>query len=309
MQKIVVLSGPTASGKTSLALALAKKFPFEIVSADSMQVYKSMDIATAKATPEERAIVPHHLLDVAEPYEPFSVSDYCKLADKAVSDILSRGKLPLICGGTGFYIKALIEGVNHNETAKPSSLRPKYEALLSEIGPNALWKLLHDKDPVRADAIHPNNTKRVIRALELIEETGKKASELTFFSSEPRYQALYLALDYPNRETLYNRIDQRVDAMMQEGLPFEAEKIRKMALPPEAPAMQAIGYKEFFETSTVDEAAELIKRRTRQYAKRQITWLRSVKGAILLNASCPQEQILREAASCIQDFLKQNFDA
>lgn len=305
MKKIVVLSGPTASGKTSLALSLAQIFPFEIVSADSMQVYKSMDIATAKATPEEQAQVPHHLLDVVEPWESFSVSDYCRLAETAITDILSRGKIPLICGGTGFYIKALIEGVSADGPGKNDAIRKKYEDMLSQIGPQALWELLCSKDPARAEAIHPNNTKRVIRALELMEETGKKASELAFYSSSPRYHALYLALDYPDRESLYRRIDLRVDEMMKEGLPAEAQTILSLHLPTDTPAMQAIGYKEFLETTTSAEASELIKRRTRQYAKRQLTWLRGVDGAIMLDATASRETLINVSRENILAFLSQ----
>ncbi|MBE6998770.1 MAG: tRNA (adenosine(37)-N6)-dimethylallyltransferase MiaA [Ruminococcaceae bacterium] len=303
MEKIVVLSGPTASGKTSLALSLAQIFPFEIVSADSMQVYKSMDIATAKATPEEQAQVPHHLLDVVEPWEAFSVSDYCRLADAAITDILSREKIPLICGGTGFYIKALIEGVSADGPGKNDAIRKKYEDMLSQIGPQALWELLCFKDPARAEAIHPNNTKRVIRALELMEETGKKASELAFYAKSPRYHALYLALDYPDRESLYRRIDLRVDEMMKEGLPDEARTILNLHLPSDTPAMQAIGYKEFLETTTSAEASELIKRRTRQYAKRQMTWLRGVDGACMLNAASSKDSLLNVACEKISAFL------
>ncbi|MBR4865519.1 MAG: tRNA (adenosine(37)-N6)-dimethylallyltransferase MiaA [Clostridia bacterium] len=303
MEKIVVLSGPTASGKTSLALSLAKVFPFEIISADSMQVYKSMDIATAKATPEEQAQVPHHLLDVVEPWESFSVSDYCRLADTAVAEILSRGKIPLICGGTGFYIKALIEGVSAEGPGKNDAIRKKYEEMLSRIGPQALWELLCSKDPARAEAIHPNNTKRVIRALELMEETGKKASELAFYTNSPRYHALYLALDYPDRESLYKRIDLRVDEMMREGLSAEAQTILDLHLPSDTPAMQAIGYKEFLETATPAEASELIKRRTRQYAKRQMTWLRGVEGACMLNACSSKESLLEVTCEKISAFL------
>lgn len=302
-QKLIVLGGPTASGKTALSIALAKMFSFEIVSADSMQVYRTLDIATAKPTLAERDGVPHHLFDVADPDECFSVSDYTRLASSAIHEIAARGHIPMVVGGTGFYIKSLTEGASPATTAGDPVFRAEMEAFAVRNGDNALWEKLLALDPVRARDIHPHNRKRVIRALELIRATGKKASELSFYTEEPKYDLLTFVLDFPDRSLLAARIDRRVDLMMEAGLPAEAERVLALHLPPTATAMQAIGYKEFLASESPEEAAALIKLHSRQYAKRQRTWFRAVENACVLDGSQPFEALFDEASAKIRCFL------
>ena len=305
-KKLIVLGGPTASGKTSLSIALAKAFSLEIISADSMQIYRTLDIATAKPTVEEREGVPHHLFDVADPGENFSVSDYVRLASEAIEDISSRGRVPMVVGGTGFYIKALTEGADLAPVTGDPAYRAEMEAFAEKNGDDALWKTLDSLDPVRASEIHPHNRKRVIRALELIRATGKKASELSFYAPEPKYDLLTLTLDFSDRALLASRIDRRVDLMMKAGLPEEARRVLAMHLPPSSTAMQAIGYKEFIGASSPEEAAALIKLRSRQYAKRQQTWFRGVKDAYPLPGELPFEELLRKASERVSSFLAEN---
>lgn len=302
-QKLIVLGGPTASGKTSLSIALAKAFSLEIVSADSMQIYRTLDIATAKPTLEEREGVPHYLFDVADPGENFSVSDYVRLASAAIEEIASHGHVPMVVGGTGFYIKALTEGVELAPVAGDPEYRAEMEAFAREYGDQALWEMLSKLDPERAEAIHPHNRKRVIRALELIRATGKKASDLAFYAPEPKYDLLYFTLDFPDRALLASRIDRRVDLMMEAGLSTEAERVLSMHLPSDSTAMQAIGYKEFLSSASPEEAADLIKLHSRQYAKRQETWFRAVKNAVPLDGSLPFESLVSKASGDIRSFL------
>ncbi|MBO4406601.1 MAG: tRNA (adenosine(37)-N6)-dimethylallyltransferase MiaA [Clostridia bacterium] len=301
--KVIVLAGPTASGKTALSLALAERFPFEIVSADSMQVYRGLDVATAKPSVSERRGVPHHMIDVASPSSPFTVSDYVKGALAAIRDIESRGHIPLIVGGTGFYIKALLEGADFEESERDRSVRAELEEFLAQNGEDALWKSLYEKDPARAEAIHPHNVKRVMRALELIRESGRKASDHSFYRAEPRFDSLYLVLSFSDRNALRSRIDARTDAMFRAGLCEEAERVFSLGLPSDATSLQAIGYKELREAGDLEKAAELIKLRTRQYAKKQITWFRAVKGAVFLDAAAPFEDLLSAASEKISFFL------
>jgi len=303
MQKVIVIGGPTASGKTSFSIKLARIFPFEIVSADSMQIYSGLDIATAKPTLEERQGVPHYLIDVVSPWEKFSVGDYVKLADKAIEEIASKGKIPLVCGGTGFYIKALLEGIGPSDETRDDSIRQRYEKYAEEKGKQALWQILYEKDPERAEQIHFNNMVRVIRALEIIEVTGKKASENVFFQSERKYDVLYFTLCYPDKEVLNQRIDRRVDWMIENGLKDEAEGVLKLDLPLDSTAWQAIGYKEIKESKTMGEAIKNIKLHTRQYAKRQVTWFRAVKDQIPIDMSTDQEKAIEYASEKIRLFL------
>lgn len=301
--KVIVLAGPTASGKTALSIALAGRFPFEIVSADSMQVYRGLDVATAKPTMEERRGVPHHMIDVASPASPFTVSDYVKGALAAIRGIGSRGHIPLIVGGTGFYIKALLEGADFEDSERDPSVRAELENFLAQNGEDALWRSLYEKDPARAEAIHPHNVKRVMRALELMRESGEKASDHAFYRAEPRFDALYLVLSFSDRSVLGDRIDKRTDAMFKAGLTEEAERVFSLGLPPGATCMQAIGYKELREAGDPEKAAELIKLRTRQYAKKQMTWFRAVKDAVPLDAAAPFEELLSAASEKISFFL------
>ena len=301
--RIVVLAGPTASGKTALSLALAKRFPFEIVSADSMQVYRGMDIATAKPSPEEREGIPHHMIDVADPALPFTVSDYVRGALAAVGEIGSREKIPLVVGGTGFYIKALLEGGEFREDGPDAAYRRELEEFAHTHGEDALWERLSEKDPARAASIHPHNVKRVIRALEIIRETGGKASERAFYSPEPRFESLYLVLTFHDRALLRERIEKRTAAMFSAGLLGEARKIRSLGLPPDATSLQAIGYKELWSAEDPEEAEKTLVLRTSQYAKRQMTWFRGVKDAVPLDAGKGPEALLAEASAHIARFL------
>ncbi|MBO4838575.1 MAG: tRNA (adenosine(37)-N6)-dimethylallyltransferase MiaA [Lachnospiraceae bacterium] len=286
---VIVLTGPTAVGKTALSLRLAETLDGEIVGADSMQVYRGMDVGTAKATPEERARVPHHLIDVADPSQDFSVAEYVPLAEAALRDILSRGRLPLICGGTGFYIQALLKGLDFSEE-RESSLRERLRERMEQEGPEALHRELAAVDPAAAAAIHPNNRKRVIRALEYYQETGRRISDLNQAqqTQESPYRVLYLVLDLP-REQLYRRIDQRVDQMLAQGLEEEVRSLLAQGVPAGSTAMQALGYKEMREylegRCTREEAADRIKLGSRHYAKRQLTWFRREKEAVWIDKS------------------------
>ena len=287
---VIVLAGPTAVGKTAVSLRLAEALGAEIVSADSMQVYRGMDIGTAKASPSERARVPHHLIDVADPEENFSLARYVVLARAAVEDILGRKKIPLIVGGTGFYIQALLKGLDFSGEAPDPALREKYRKIAETEGPGALYRLLQEKDPASAEAIHPNNIKRVIRALTVCEESGERLSSVNEAqrAQENIYRTLYFVLTMP-RESLYRRIDARVDAMFAEGLEEETRRLLARPLPADSTAVQGLGYKETAEylagTLSLEEAAERIKRGSRHYAKRQMTWFRREKDAVWVDKS------------------------
>ncbi|MBQ4065580.1 MAG: tRNA (adenosine(37)-N6)-dimethylallyltransferase MiaA [Clostridia bacterium] len=270
--KLIAVVGPTASGKTELSLRLAEALDGEIISCDSMQVYRGMDIGTAKPALAERRGIPHHLIDVTEPSEPFSCADYKRLAEAAIADILSRGKTPVFCGGTGLYLDAVLK-VNTFSPDVPEGLR---EELMRE-DPALLWEELQAVDPEAASSMHPNNVKRVVRALEIYRGTGKTKTEWDRLSqgTEVPYDALVIGLDYQDRQTLYNRIDLRVDLMLEQGL---AEEAKALALDRTSTAGQAIGYKELYlwldGTLSREEAVDLLKKNTRHYAKRQLTWFR-----------------------------------
>ena len=279
MDRIICVVGPTASGKTTLAVQLAKAYDGEVVSCDSMQIYKHMDIGTAKPTPEEMEGVRHHLIDIIEPGEDFSVGKYVQLADACVQDILSRGKTAVIAGGTGLYVDSLISGRTFAPVPQTGK-REALEARMREAGGEAMLEALRAVDPEAAQRLHPADEKRIIRALEVYEETGKTITQhnLETQAIPPRYQPVWLGLDYADRAVLYRRIDLRVDLMLQAGLLDEIRALLAIGVSPAATAMQAIGYKEFFGaldgSCTLEEAAELCKQRSRNYAKRQLTWLR-----------------------------------
>ena len=278
--KILVISGPTASGKTRLAVELALRHGGEVVSADSMQVYRRMDIGTAKPTPEEMRGIPHHMLDVADPEEDFSVARYVDMAAKCVDDILSRGKLPILAGGTGLYIDSLLSGRTFAPFQPDSPLRGQLEEQLRREGGAAMLARLAQVDPDSAARLHPNDEKRIVRALEVYYETGETIGAHDRKSREipPRYDAAYIGLAFRDREDMKERIDRRVDAMMAQGLLQEVETLLQSGLPRDATALQAIGYKQFLAVAegraTVAEAIAEVKLRSRQYAKRQLTWLR-----------------------------------
>ena len=279
-KKILVIVGPTASGKTRLAVELAKAHNGEVVSADSMQIYRRMDIGTAKPTAEEMDGIPHHMIDVADPEEDFSVARYVELASACVDDILSRGKLPIVAGGTGLYVDSLLSGRTFAAFSPESSLRRELEEELAERGGEAMLAELAKVDPEAAARLHPNDHKRIVRALEVYHSTGKTISEHNRETQAlpPRYEALTIGLNFQDRADLWERIDARVDQMAANGLEREVRELLSSGLSPVCTAMQAIGYKEFVAavegTMTWREAEELVKLRSRQYAKRQLTWFR-----------------------------------
>lgn len=293
MSKVLVICGPTASGKTSLAVNCAKKFNGEIISADSMLVYKDMDIGTAKPTLSEREGVPHHLIDVVFPFESFSVSDYEKMALPIVNDLLEKGKTPIICGGTGFYIQSILYKSQFGNVGANESVRLYYEELAAIHGKEYVHDILRQKDPESANKLHYNDIKRVIRALEIYDVTGKAKSEQQDMPV-PRFDFVAVSIDYP-RELLYERINIRVEQMFAEGLQKEVEDLLQKGVAADMQCMQGIGYKEMVEglqaNSTQEEIKELIKKNTRNYAKRQITFFKRMQNHVKLspNIATPDE--------------------
>lgn len=278
--KIVAVVGPTASGKTKMAVEMALRCNGEVVSADSMQIYRTLDIGTAKPTVEEMQGVPHHMLDVAEPDEDFSVARYVNMAAACVDDILARGKLPILAGGTGLYIDSLLSGRTFAAFSTESPLRGELQQRAKEEGSEKLWQELKGIDPEAAARLHPNDEKRIIRALEVWYQTGMTITEHNRLTQSipPRYQALTLGLAFEEREDMWNRIDRRVDEMMEQGLVEEVRSVLERGIPATCTAMQAIGYKEMVQAvqsgGDILAAAEEVKLRSRQYAKRQLTWFR-----------------------------------
>ena len=284
MPKVLVVCGATASGKTSLAVACAKKLNTEVISADSMLVYRGMDIGTAKPTSEEMQGVPHHLIDVVSPKESFSVSDYEKKALPIVEDLLLKGKVPVICGGTGFYLNSLLYKIQFGNAGANASVREKYEAILMEKGKSFLHSLLYEVDKESAEKLHENDTKRVIRALEIYETTGKAKSEQQD-ERIPRFDFVAVSIAYP-RDLLYERINRRVDIMYENGLKEEVRSLLLSGVSLSNQSMQGIGYKEVAEGLengySDEEIKELIKKNTRNYAKRQITFFKRMENHVCL---------------------------
>lgn len=279
MDPIICVVGPTASGKTKLAVQLAKLYNGEVVSCDSMQIYRHMDIGTAKPTQEEMDGVVHHMIDIVEPGEDFSVGKYVQMADGCVQDILSRGKTAVIAGGTGLYVDSLITGRVFAPTPSTGK-RAQLEAQMRLEGGAVMLDRLRAVDPDAAARLHPADEKRIIRALEVYQETGKTITQhnLETQSLPPRYQPCWIGLDYMDRAVLYGRIDLRVELMLQAGLLDEIRSLLARGISPQTTAMQAIGYKEFFSaldgSCSLQEAAALVQQRSRNYAKRQLTWFR-----------------------------------
>ena len=283
--KIAAIVGATASGKTSLSIALAKKFNGEIVSFDSMQIYKGMDIGTAKPTKEEMSGVPHHMIDVCDPDKKFSCTDYAEMALFCINDIISRGKLPILCGGTGLYLDSLLRGVRDDGAESDPAFREEMQLFADTNGADALHAKLAEIDPEAAEAIHPNNIRRVIRALEVYHTTGITKTRLDELSREKEdaFDCLTIGLGYENRDILYERIDRRVDEMIKNGLLDEAKELyEKGYLAPDTTAGQAIGYKEllpYLESEcSLEDAVLALKLDTRHYAKRQMTWFGARKN-------------------------------
>ena len=279
MDRIICIAGPTASGKTALAVELAKELNGEVVSCDSMQVYRRMDIGTAKPTKDEMQGIAHHMLDVADPEEDFSVSRYCAMAEPIVADILRRGKTAIIAGGTGLYMDSLIRG-NAFAPFPSTGVREALEAQADDLGMETMLARLQAIDPEAASRLHRKDRKRILRALEVYLETGQTITEHNrrTQSIPPRFHPLWLGLDFEDRADLYARIDRRVGLMLEQGLMEEIQGLLASGIPARATAMQAIGYKEFVDAlegrCTLEQAADQVRQSSRRYAKRQLTWFR-----------------------------------
>ena len=306
MNNIICIAGPTASGKTALAVELAKEFNGEVVSCDSMYVYKRMNIGTAKPTVEEMDGIVHHMIDIVEPDQDFSVSKYCDMAAPIVDDIVARGKTAIIAGGTGLYMDSLIKG-NDFAPVPATGVREQLEAKAAEVGFDAMLEDLRAIDPESADRL--KDTRRVIRALEVYYETGMTMTEHNRRTQEipPRYTPLWIGLDFAERSELYRRIDLRVSIMLEMGLIQEIQDLLASGIPEKCTAMQAIGYKEFVAAlngeCTIDEAADQVRMFSRRYAKRQLTWLRRNPNIHWLTRETGQsaEEILEMARQVIRE--------
>ena len=308
--RILAVVGPTASGKSALAIELAARLGGEIICCDSMQIYKQMDIGTAKPDADELSEATHHLFDFADPFESFSCADYIPLAERCVEDIAARGKLPIFCGGTGLYLDRFLAGADCEATEIDDQFRRDMEAYAQEHGNEALHEKLREIDPESADEIHPNNVKRVIRALEIFRTSGRRKSELDRESKsfECKYQAIQIGIKYADREVLYNRINLRVDKMIEAGLLEETKRLMEDGVfERNSTAAQAIGYKEllsyFRGEKTLEEAVEDLKTATRRYAKRQLTWFNSHGNVIWLEAD---GKSLSELADEAEKIIKEN---
>ena len=307
MNNIICIAGPTASGKTALAVELAKEFNGEVISCDSMQIYKRMDIGTAKPTIEEMQGIPHHMIDVVEPNEDFSVGKYCELASPIIDDLVSRGKTAIIAGGTGLYMDSLIRG-NDFAPIPSTGQRERLEAQADEMGLEYMKQWLQKVDPDAAARIH--DRKRIIRALEVFLETGETITEHNRKTQEipSKYNPLWLGLDFEPRALLYDRIDLRVSIMLEMGLVDEIKALLASGIPEKCTAMQAIGYKEFIAAldgqCSIEEAADEIRKSSRHYAKRQLTWFRRNKNMNWLTRREGEgsEEIIARARQLIRNF-------
>jgi len=305
---IVVVCGATASGKTRLSIDLAKRFNGEIVSADSMQIYKKLDIASAKPTEEEKDGIPHHLMDFLEPTEAFSVADYVPMAREIITDIHNRGKLPIICGGTGLYINSLVDNIEFDDTGSDPAFREEMKGLADEHGNGFVLEKLREIDPECAEKLHENNLSRIIRALEVYHISGKTMSEVQAQSrlNPSPYEPCMLMIDYEDREELYERIDKRVDIMIENGLLEEAREF--FTHDDYITSAQAIGYKElkpyFDGEAELSECIEKLKRETRHYAKRQLTWFKKdIRiNRIFSSKSTNYEKILEIAEKIVKKY-------
>ena len=300
LKKIVVVCGPTGSGKTATAVNLAKQFDGEVISADSVAIYKYLDIGSAKPSKEEMNGIPHHMIDIISPFDSFSVSDYEIEATKSLTDIFGRGKLPIICGGTGFYINSLLYKLSYGKHSANHEVREKYETILKNHGNMFLHDILRSVDPETADKLHPNDTVRVIRALEIFESTGIKKSDIKD-DFVPKYDFIAIMPDF-ERSVLYERINKRVDNMFSKGLESEVKNLIDMGVTRDNQSMQAIGYRETLDAllSNKEIPIEEIKTNSRRYAKRQLTFFRQYKNLIPI---CADEEYMQNALKVVDNFL------
>jgi tRNA dimethylallyltransferase len=281
----LIICGATATGKTDLAVECALKLGSEVISADSQLVYKDLNIGTAKPSKEEMKGVKHHMIDVASPFESFSVSDYAKKAEPIIQDLESKGKIPVICGGTGFYINSLLYDLSYGSSSADEKIREKYEKILNEKGKDYLFEILKGIDGKTAEILHPNDTKRVIRAIEIYEVSGRKKSEIVDVCL-PKREYLAVAINYP-RDELYRRIERRVDIMFERGLVEEVKGLMARGIDENCQCMQAIGYKEVLEClkngDNESTMRDIIKKNTRHYAKRQLTFFKRLENIVWLD--------------------------
>ena len=304
-QKLIVVAGPTASGKTRLAIDIAKSVNGEIVNADSMHIYKYMNIGSAKPTLEEQSEAKHHLIDFLEPDEEFSVANYTELAHKVIAEISSRGKIPIMCGGTGLYINSVVNDITFGEIETDYKLREELNELAKQHGSQYLLDILKEFDPVSAQRLHPGNLRRIVRAIEFYRTTGIPISEHQEMTKqkESRYEPLMLCVKW-DREVLYDRINKRVDIMMNDGLLDEVKRLMEMGYTKELNSMKGIGYKEiidYFEGNmSLEDTVNLIKQSSRRYAKRQLTWFRRDKRIHWLDAN---EDFLAEGIQLCREFI------
>jgi tRNA dimethylallyltransferase len=307
---LVVIVGPTAVGKTALSVELAKRLNGEIVSADSMQVYRYMDIGTAKPTLDERGGIPHHMMDILEPGEPFNVAQYQRMADEAMEGIYQRGRLPILVGGTGLYIKTVVDGFLFPDSGRDPEFRRAMEEKAFKFGNECLYDELRKVDPEAAQKIHLNDLRRIIRALEVFHTTGRPISEQQkgWDAHEPRYQAIFFGLTM-DRAALYERIEARVDGMMEAGLLHEVTCLFEREYSERITSMQALGYKEIIGylkgEYSLERAVEILKRDTRRYAKRQLTWFKRDKRILWMRVDeyREKEQLLEDMVERIEGCL------
>lgn len=301
---IIVVAGPTASGKTELAIDIANDIDGEIVNADSMQIYKYMDVGTAKPTPKEREKAVHHMIDFLKPHEEFSVADYTEKAHNVIADIYSRGKIPVMSGGTGLYINSVVDDVTFGEMDSDNALREELRQVAEEKGSQYLLEMLAEFDEISASRLHPNNVRRIIRAIEFYNVTGKPISQHQEETkhTHSRYNPLMLCIKW-DRDVLYDRINRRVDIMINAGLIEEVKRLMDMGCTKDMNSMKGIGYKEVMDyiegKASLEETIEIIKQSSRRYAKRQLTWFRRDKRIHYLNSKKPFE----EAKILIDEFL------
>lgn len=310
MEKVICIVGPTASGKTGLAIELAKKYNAEIISADSMQIYKGLNVGTAKVTEEEAQGIPHHIIDVCNVEDKFSVADFKQMCYDKIEEIHSRGKNVIIAGGTGLYVNAVVYNMNFKDEDIDESYRKELETIALTEGKEKLYEMLVKLDPESAKQIHMNNVKRVIRAIEIASKTNTLKSvhmqqeKERIETEKSKYDFIVFCIEH-EREYLYNRINLRVDLMLKDGVVEEAKKVYDMKLPKDNTCMQAIGYKEFFPyfegKSSLEDCVDVLKTETRRYAKRQMTWFNNKLNTIKLVGSKPKDELVEEILSYINN--------